>query len=595
MTDSGAGNTRRMYLKRLLGGGLVTATAGCQSSGDDGEATETPSQTRPRESPTASPTNAATDTPTATPDRSPDLPTTTATPVKNGQALEYHVIAEDDDGLQYVAVTYGDQTHEWEDLDRTIDESGQFTDLGHPEDGQVVYIARDTANQETRTAVTPDEEPPTLPEFQTKPTETSGEIQVLLQGQDNEGLEELALLLDGNPQLQHDGSGQNEIAVDTTIDVSDNATVGEENSLTAMLEDWNGNQVEAESDTYVRKFDKMDDTRLSFGTVYEAYNWDFNEGKRLEGNDNRIPEVGQYGRPIEEWIFNRHMDQMQGHGTNRLMLTCSGYDDVIESNERFLDAELVNEMQIEPFYNFLKGRWGEGYPASAESYKDDLIEPTMTWIRDNILSRENASTHNGRPVMQIWGPNLLARDYQHDKIMDEFGSYESFVDEMRTLLSVDGRDPYLVGGANWYGATGYPDRGEEIHQQFDAVTTWTAGGAWQDNEDNETTKEEVLEYVEDNFQGHREFTDEHDMDFVPMVFPGFNETKGDRRHPRSPELLEELLELAEEYRTTEMVNHAAWNWEEMTTLEPGIFNEGPFGDESYGTAYLDVVKEFQQQ
>ena len=578
-------STNRRNLLKAFGAGSLTGLAGCNGTDDENSA-GTNSSGRGNSSSTLS-------------DQAPQILSTTAEPQNNGKALSVSMEAEDDEDLQYTLIQYGDVTEERENIEgRKIDMNGRLTGLtgAQPdkEPGQVLYLARDNQGQETRIETSPDETAPRLLDFAAEPTGNAGEISLTVQGKDNSGLEQLALLLDGNPQLQKNVSGQKETAVDTTIDLSDDATVGEENNLTAMLEDWNGNTTESESDTYVRKFDKMDDTRLSFGAVYQPYFREFtNEGLNMEG---RVPTIGQYDPPYHPEVFNRHVDQMRGHGISRLMLEFGSDGYVKEEDERFLDSEAISEMKVEPFYSFLGNWWGEGYAQSAENYRKELLEPDMTWARDNILSRENASTHDGRPVMQMWNPNTLALDYQHDKIMDEFGSYESFVDEMRALLSVDGRDPYLVGGANSYGASGYTDRGEEIHKQFDAVTTWTAGGAWQDNEDNETTKEEVLEFVEDNFQGHREFTEERNVDFVPMVFPGFNEAKDPgRRHPRSPELFEEILELAEEYRTTDMVNSSVYNnWEEMTALEPGKFEEGPFGDESYGTAYLDIVEEFQQ-
>lgn len=77
-----------------------------------------------------------------------------------------------------------------------------------------------------------------------------------------------------------------------------------------------------------------------------------------------------------------------------------------------------------------------------------------------------------------------------------------------------------------------------------------------------------------------------------MAFPGFNERgcrESNRRIPRSPEFFESVLELSDEYRTTELINIVPYNnWKEATTIEPGTFR-----GENYGTAYLEKVAEFQ--
>lgn len=231
MSGGDGQRTRREYLRLMTATGLA-GLAGCSSLGGDSASTdsdepaESPTDTQTETPVTSTPT--PTETATPEPDNAPNLATATATPQDNGEALAYQVVAEDDNGLQYVAVTYGDQTQEWEDLGRRIDETGQLTDLGQPpEEGQVAFIARDTAGQETREQRYPDQQAPTLAQFTAEPTENAGEIALTLQGEDDVGLEQLALLLDGNPQLQQNISGQAEGSVDTTVDVSDDATVGE--------------------------------------------------------------------------------------------------------------------------------------------------------------------------------------------------------------------------------------------------------------------------------------------------------------------------------------------------------------------------------
>ena len=63
----------------------------------------------------------------------------------------------------------------------------------------------------------------------------------------------------------------------------------------------------------------------------------------------------------------------------------------------------------------------------------------------------------------------------------------------------------------------------------------------------------------------------------------------ERYLPRDPDRFKQLLQLADEYRTTDRATVCYNDWIEGHTIEPGTFT----GTE-YGTEYLEVVKEFQQ-
>ena len=86
------------------------------------------------------------------------------------------------------------------------------------------------------------------------------------------------------------------------------------------------------------------------------------------------------------------------------------------------------------------------------------------------------------------------------------------------------------------------------------------------------------------------------MEFIPIARPGYDERwdTGDYRTterylPRDPERFRQLLQLADQYRTTERVFVCYNDWIEGHTIEPGTFTGTEFG-----TKYLEVVKEFQQ-
>jgi hypothetical protein len=591
---------RRRYLQLLAGTGALTGLAGCSALGTDDDdppatdtretpaATETPTSSQTPQTPTATPTA----TPTPEPDRAPRLATATATPQGNGETLAYHVVAEDDNGLQYVAVTYGDQTQEWEDPGRRIDETGQLIELGQPpEEGQVAFVARDTAGQETREQRYPDQQAPTLTQFAAEPTENAGEIALTLQGEDDVGLEQLALLLNGNTQLQQNASGQTQASVDTIVNVPDDATVGEKNTLTAALEDWNGNTTQSDSDTYVRKYDVMEDTRLDIGAEYFPMG-EAMFGQCLEDGVETSPAVGSdnYGRPIEPWVTSRHIDQMQGHGIDRIQFSFDGVEVSGEALQTFLEAGLIDEIDVEPIYFLSPRKWNQ----DANNMKD-MLETDMTYLQENILSRENAATYNGRPTVYVSN----APTWVNLGVEDEWGSYENFVNDMREHLTVDGTEPFLIAGmgaAGWYDYAESGNDYETLASKFDAVMNSISAQVVL-GEDSETISwEEVSEFRDENFEGHRALADEYGIEFFPQINGGHDDlanTCWGSGHiiPRSPQHLQEDLERAEEYGTADRRNIFTWNdFTEGTAIEPGTFRGN-----NYGTAYLEKVEQFQQE
>ncbi|MFC7060139.1 hypothetical protein [Halovenus salina] len=196
MQDPGAGRTRRAYLKRLLGAGLLTGLAGCQSSGDESDPTEAASETTTpasADTDTDTPTARSTSTPTATPtpDQPPRIVTHSATPEQNGQALAFAIEAEDDTALKTVQVAYADNKWTRKDTgEAQFSAEGRFTELGssNPADGRVAFVVEDNAGQEARKHVAPDEQAPALSEFIVEPTQNAGEVTLTLQGETTKGL-----------------------------------------------------------------------------------------------------------------------------------------------------------------------------------------------------------------------------------------------------------------------------------------------------------------------------------------------------------------------------------------------------------------------
>jgi hypothetical protein len=574
--------SRRKLLRAIIAG-AVPGIAGCSFGRND----ESPSGT-------ADPGTASTPSETErtpTDGAAPTIRTYDATPSSTGTALEVSMEGEDDRELGEARIVYGDRELAEEPDGATVTIAGTLQDTASssPDDGRVVYVLTDVAGNKTRKHAQPDGAAPDLA-LTAGPTRNTGEITFHVDADDDTGLGEVVTLLNGQQVQDHDARGQTSSRHETTI-TYDPIDTGRMNAVTARATDWNDNATEKDIETYARKYDSMEDTRLNLGVVYQPYLPQFGHWGCTE---QRTPEIGHYETPYPEWVFNRHIDQLTWGGVERIMVEYLGNENTDSQNRRFLESDLVDQADVEPFITLPANRWGPDAP-SVDSYRDDLLRPHMQRIRDQMMGRENVSTFEGRPVVQMWNPVLLRRDHYHDIVEDEWGGYEEFFDDMRNLLHPDGPRPFLVGGTNWWGEIGYQgDRRRAIAQQFDAVTTWvhpTIG------EDNQASQQEVRDWVERNFEGHRDFVDSHDMEFFPMGFPGFNERecreerRSGRRIPRSLGFFHDILQLADEYRTTDFVNVVPYtNWAEGTQWEPGTFM-----DEDYDTAYLDVVQEFQQR
>jgi hypothetical protein len=570
---------RRNLLKGLAASGVLSL-AGCQSIGNSEDPSGNPSDTEP--------------TPTASPDQAPEIISQSAQPQDNGRTLLVGMEAEDDEGMEYAAIRYGGSQEERTDIEgRRIDMNGELTELEDTElsdkPGQVLYLARDTAGQETRVEVSPDETAPELLNFSVQPTDNAGEISLLLEGRDNVGIEEVQLLLGGDPQLQENFSGRKEQSIDRQVTVPEGARF-QQNNVTASIEDWNGNSTESEAETYIRKYDVLEDTRFDIGAET------FSLGQRMFANClsgiEATPELGveEYGSPPTTFTSTRHIDQMTGFGVNRVNLTFG--TGLSKPNIRnFLESPIIDHIDVSAEYSIKNDRtWSE----DVESWKNDIVEPHMDFIHENILSRDNAATYEGRPLFTVsnaaggWLP-----EPQRRRIKEEWGGYESFIDDIRNLLSVDGKDPFIIGTFGGWGLADYSNEyARTLAAQMDAVRNEKIVTF---HDDNRGGWSDTLQLAEDSYGGHREFAEENGLEFVPLTGPGFDDRANtcwgpNRLVPRSQSGFENLLLLAEEYATINQIDIATWNdWTEGTQIEPGSYRGN-----DYDTGYLEIIEEFQK-
>lgn len=160
-------------------------------------------------------------------------------------------------------------------------------------------------------------------------------------------------------------------------------------------------------------------------------------------------------------------------------------------------------------------------------------------------------------------------------------------------VTIDGTEPFII-----HGVTGFPGeysyRHPTIVPEFDAITNWLTVGVY-DTEEHHATWQETYEWAEAKFKAHRAFADENDKEFIPHAYPGFDDratscNNSYRYIPHSPNYLTQLLDLADQYRTIDIINMVVWNdFYEMTAIQPGTYRGHDFV-----TDYHKVFEEFQQ-
>lgn len=573
MDDSGMRSRRKLL--RAIAVGSTVSIAGCNSS---------------RDSSTHSPTASSTPTPTTAVDKEPpNINAFDATPEDSGTALAVSMRVTDDRELATATIEYGDREVEiaLDGTESQIEERLQDIAVGASVDAEAVRTrVFDAAGNKTEATADPDSTVPSL-SITPKIATSAGTLLFEMAADDNAGLHTLHVQANGETILKTSVTGRRSISREMHLDVteSESATVGEPNRIRVTITDTFGNSTHKEYDQYIRKYDEMEDTRLALVGNYMPMAGGAMTYHMEEGVDTE-PAVGLYGRPIPPEITSRHIDQMTGFGFDVVGYDFGGMGQK-QWAEAFLKSEMIDEVEIFP--TFIKPVFGR---AMDESWKNEILPRNCSFLTEHFLTRDNALTIDGRPVLDTWDWRSLAvKDEKRNKLLDEFGSFEGFADAVRKELRTERGDPYILFGIGSAGAHLEKESHRhvrELAKQFDALRTWFHGtrGGW----------DAVVDRAIADFEGSRAFAEQHDMEFIPIARPGYDERwdtheyrTTDRYLPRDPERFRQLLQIADKYRTTDRIMVPFNDWIEGHTIEPGTFTGTEFG-----TTYLEVVEEFQR-
>jgi len=426
------------------------------------------------------------------------------------------------------------------------------------------------------------------------PLETAGKVSIDIDTASEEGLVKVAILLDENQLYVSEPGGEKHHSAETVVTVDENKQ-GRINTYTVRAEDTSGNVSEEVTESYARQYDILKKQRANIGAYYVPFFWD-RAGRNLwEECTDGYPWIGRYEIDSSPTL-SQQVDLMQGFGISRMVMQA----DSIKSARAFLthiDKSVPQSIPVEIKYH---------YPNVIDWRGDNTIREELDdnteFFKTNFLQLDNYSTRDGQPVVEVWdstGP-LSKRGQIYEFIKEEWGGYAGFPDYLREQFTVNGTEPYLIGMVQNIHALEYPEE-EYIKglQKFDAITHWFGGTAVSHflglDSGEPIPWEEIIKYYEKYYPSTQDFVKAHSLDCIPTTFYGFdnrvNTCWGDDKYiPRSPDHLKEMLNLANEYRTTDRINVATFNdWAEGHQIEPGKFREN-----EYNTTYVKQVREFQQ-
>jgi hypothetical protein len=348
---------------------------------------------------------------------------------------------------------------------------------------------------------------------------------------------------------------------------------GREYVIEAVVKDEDENvAVERIKTPYIREFKNiapLDDKLI--GVVY--YSW--YPGHWTLGYTG-TPLLGKYDSR-NKVVVNRHIDWATAHGIDFFAVSWPGIrpwkttlpNEVQNLEHGILESEFINQIKFviryEPSYiNRVAAKEAERYGVN----KTQVFFTDMDYMADHYFNHPSYLKTDGQPIVIIYA----ARD-----LYDLSEQPTEILREMRENLKDKRYEIYLIGEmflpaipgiASWL-----PPK-EEFLEEMNGITNWIAFRPWDGSRTGVKTWDEVLNDVKTYYPKWQEYTNSHNMSFVPFVYPGFDDRNcswgSDIVLPRYPDRFREFVELALSYNShINMMLIATWNdWNEGSNIEP---------------------------
>lgn len=296
------------------------------------------------------------------------------------------------------------------------------------------------------------------------------------------------------------------------------------------------------------------------------------------------PVLGEYDSRDED-VINQHITWAREHGINWFSVTWKPESDrEAVFNDHVLEAELADRMNWSVLYDTIGSATDGSNEGGEFTLRDGMVD------FDRPENREALRSHFQRLDDQYFDmPNYVRIDdrpvvYVYSS-MKVTGAAEQAYAEAKASIDTE---PYLIASA--LGAGGGPGFIHTVERdwmnEFDAVSEYgvydrdvAANGEYADFVEyvNRATKEWLLA------------ADHADLDFIPNIMPGMNDTlvPGRDRPPihRDADGFKEMCRTVRDRMDPDLdaALITSFNeWPEFTSVEPA---------ESYGTTYLEIVRD----
>lgn len=372
-------------------------------------------------------------------------------------------------------------------------------------------------------------------------------------------IESVTITLDGRRE-QPPVEAQEEITLDESIPIEGGQTY----DITVAIQT-------SEGDTYTKQLESnyipISETGIAVDRLVGAhyYPWYEMHGGHENWADDSIetPVLGEYAAD-EPAVIDQHLTWCLEHGINWLSMSWwgegSGSDRALST--AITEAEKFDEVEFSILYETTRLRKFD-FDLNDERARDKL-RSDLQYLEQEYFGEDNYLQFDGRPVIFLYVARELSGNVE--------AAFESIFDTLDTK-------PYILADLSFGASLGTA----QIASVLDGITSYNPYSARKDIESVfHDLYRQGLETMNLSAQAS-------DVDFVPVIIPGFNDTAipDSQREDNpilsaTPERYEHVCEQVNPHLAdSRAVLITSFNeWYENTQIEPS---------ERFGTTYLDIT------
>ena len=319
------------------------------------------------------------------------------------------------------------------------------------------------------------------------------------------------------------------------------------------------------------------ETRPIFTPYYTWY-----DSNRWDSGYATSPELGEYTSDDAE-VVQQHLDWLERGKITSIIVSWWGPrgepgppPSTRMFEEGILAAEWPSSLDFCILYEPRNGTYGGRLEMIDGEIDLDSDENRTTLVSDfeylstEYFDDERYLTIDGRPVVYMWIASTLTGDIK--------GAFEEAFEAIP-------EEPYLIADMNFWRTPSLI--GTEIADVFDGVTDYIMHAPEEHRDGNVPRKDSYLGALEESLQSWRLAANGADLDFYPVVQPGFTDF-GDSENQvqkRDPDIFRATCKTVRQQLQAgnEGVVVTSFNeWHEDSHIEP---------DAIHGASYLDIVRE----